>query len=148
MSEMSQFVDRFTEVAADSDYSSYARLTGIDRWDIRATAEALWTHWLRFGGDREEMARSLTGEVVIDALLAQEARYDDEGDLVEAQFTAFWDAVDDMKLTFGLRGKIRSELASKYLGDQREQGHSVVSDGQGIWLFKFDDSMDRIHSLT
>lgn len=135
----SRFADRFAEVAADSDYSSYAKLQRTSQYDIRAAAEALWQRTRRAQDRPEEVAKHLTGVDVINVLTAQVERYDDDNEMVSVNYEGYWDWTDKLGLSSGLRQRMQEELAQKYLAEKRAEGFTTVSNQWGVWLYRFED---------
>jgi hypothetical protein len=136
---MSKFADEFAKAAADSSYSSYAKLQRADQYDIRAAAEALWERLVRRGADMEKAGRSLTESDIIEAMLAQVERYDDDNHLVSVNYEGYWDMTDGVIKSQGLRKQIQEHLSGIYQHDKKEQGFTVVNNRYGIWLFRFED---------
>jgi hypothetical protein len=136
---MSAFADEFAKAAADSSYSSYAKLQGTSQYDIRAAAEALWQRLVHQGEDMEQAGRSLTEDDVIAALLAQDEHYSDDNHLVSVNYEGYWDMTDGVIESPGLRRQIQEHLSSIYQRDKKAQGFTVVNNRYGIWLFRFED---------
>lgn len=126
----STFADAFAEKAADSDYSRYPQLQSVSQYDIRAAAEAVWTYATREGIRIGSLER---GEVV-QAMLAQVQRWDDEGELVSVEFEEYWDATDAQGFSSGLMEDIKKALARNFLEGKKGE-HIVVDNRDGIWLF-------------
>lgn len=133
----SVFADRFAEVAADSDYSRYAKNQDVTSEDIRAAAFALWEHLRRTGQDPQAYAeKDLDEETVTSVLLARQGQYADETELVSKEFREYWDATDKMRFTFATLDVMRKELARRFLTAKRTEGFTVVDNEYGIWLFR------------
>ena len=130
----SSFCDRFTQQAADSDYSRHAKLQGASQYDIRAAASALWTLAAREGIDLSELNEG----IVITAMLAQEQRWDNEDELVSTEFEEYWDATDAQGFSPGLRQDMQEELVRRFL-DGKRKDHIVINDWDGIWTFRKAD---------
>lgn len=135
------FVERFSEVAADSNYSRYIRLRETGTHDIRAAATALREHTADRWGETglSSLHQNLDEELVTEALLAQRRHYDDESELVAAEFQEFWDACDVQRLSHGTLERIKTELARSFLASRKAEKFTVVDNEQGIWLFKFKE---------
>lgn len=131
----SEFADRFAEVAADGDYSRHPKLQSASQYDVRAAAEALWTYAMRNNVNLDQV--TLDEEIVVTAMLAQERRWDDEGELVSTEFEQYWDLTDRMNFSSGLLEEMKKELVYKYLDIERTD-HVIVSNRDGIWLFRKD----------
>lgn len=131
------FVNRFAVLAEDSDYSAHAELRNTTRDDITAAAEAFFWHLLIAGARCGEVENGLTVDNVVPALKARTAFYADQSDLVDDEFTEFWDKADEYGFTFGTREKMRNELTAKFLDGKRKAGFQVVDGDGGIWVFKF-----------
>ena len=132
-----KFVERFADLAAESDYSRHPQLRGASEWDIKAAGEALWTYAMR-----EDIDISKPGEsMVITAMLAQTKRWDDEGELVSVEFEEYWDATDKLGLSGLLTKDLKRELTAKYLATRRDD-FVVVNNRYGIWLFGKDTLWD------
>lgn len=130
-----RFVDHFTEVAADSDYSRYPKLRDTTQDDIRAAAEALWQKRWK---SPEDFSEQVTEAEVVEALLAKTEHYDDENHLASVIHKSYWDMTDDLGLSSGLREKMQKELSQEYLYQKRIEGFTAVDNDHGIWLFKFE----------
>lgn len=131
------FVARFAELAEDSDYSAHPELRHTTRHDITAAAEAFFWHLLVAGARCGEVEDGLAVSNIVPALKARTAFYADQGDLVEDEFTEFWDSVDAQGFTFATRERMRNELTAKFLEKKRGDGFRVVDNDEGIWVFKF-----------
>lgn len=131
-----EFPGRFAEKAADSDYSRYPQLQGLSKEDIYATAEALRIQGLRLGIHVSELEPD--EPFVITALLAQKQRWDDEGELVSAEFEEYWDATDEHHFPTSLLEEMKRELSRNFLDGKKEEGFVVVNNQDGIWLFDKD----------
>lgn len=137
---MSEFADRFAEKAADTDYSRYPQLQGVDQYDIRAAAEALWWRITCSPAypEAKEYSEQITDMDVIETLLAKVERYDDDNHLVSVNYEGYWDMTDGLGLSSGLREQMQRELTHKYLREKRIDGFTTVSNQWGIWLFRFE----------
>lgn len=137
--EKSEFVDRFVEVAANSDYSRHAKLQRTDQHDIQAAAEALWWRITCAPGRAgfKEYSEEIADADVIETLLAKIERYDDDNHLVSVNYEGYWDMTDGLGLSSGLRERMQRELSLKYLSEKRMEGFVTVNNERGIWLFRF-----------
>lgn len=133
----SRFADHFAEVAADSDYSRYAKLRDTTQYDIRAAAEALWQQRTRSNG-LKEYSEQVTEADVIEALLAQVEKYGDDNELVSVNYEHYWDLTDTLIDSSDLKKQIERHLAHKFMNDKRMQGCTVVENQWGTWFFKFE----------
>jgi hypothetical protein len=136
---MNEFIDRFIEVAANSDWPSRQELQDTEELDIQAAAEALWIHYDNLGHHLPRAAGNLRpGAGVINVLLSQVKRYDDKGELVSVEFEEHWDAIDAMGFSDSLKNQMKEELAHVFLAARKKEGCIVVNNQDGIWIFKFD----------
>lgn len=134
------FIKRFAELAAGSDYSGHDKLRDVDSHDIRAAAEALWRHLFRKKrADRAEARASVSEQDVIEALLARIERYDDDNELVSTVYEDYWDQTDKMGFSFEVRQRMQEELTRKYLAEKQDNGCIPVSNPYGIWIFRFEE---------
>lgn len=138
---MAEFVDAFTEVAADTDYSAKPSLQGVSRFDIQAAAAALWRESIRRGWGRETVFASLDSTIVLHALGAQVKRYDDENELVSTEFEEYWDTTDTFDFPTGLRQEMQEIIARRFLKGKEEEGMVTVNNRNGIWLFRFSENL-------
>lgn len=132
------FVEWFVAVAADSDYSSYAKLQRTTSEDIKAAGEALVQHLTAKGADLTKVGEELTGEKVVEALFAKAEHYMDDNELVSVNHQDYWDATDGLGFSSGLRQQMQEELSAKYLTEKKSQGATVVNGPNGIWVFVFE----------
>lgn len=134
--QMGEFIKRFADVAADSDYSRYTQLQDISQFDIDAAARALWQHTAEEKKDAEETARDLIEADVLRVLLAQVEHYMDSNDLVSVNYEGYWDMTDSLIGSPGLRKQIEEYLSAQYLLNRRTDGQTVVDGEHGIWFFR------------
>lgn len=136
-----EFIDEFTKTAADTDYSAKPSLQGVSPFDIKAAAVALWHESAKWGWGRATLFASLNPSVVLHSLEAQVKRYDDDNELVSTEFEEYWDTTDTFNFSTGLRGEIQEGIVRHFLKRKEEEGLAVVSNQDGIWLFRFGGSL-------
>jgi len=136
---MNEFIDRFVEVAADSDWSSRSELQNTEARDIRAAAESLWIHYDNLGHHLSNAAGNLRpGVGIANVLLSQVKRYDDEGELVSVEYEEYWDVTDAIGLSNSLKNQMKGELSNSFLAAKEKEGCIVINNQEGIWLFRFE----------
>ncbi len=131
---LGNFVERFTGVAAETDWSRYPQLQAASEYDIRAAGQALWIRWNPRPG-----YGLIIPQDVEKSMLSQVKRYDDRDELVSVEFEEYWDATDTQNFTSGLLEEMKRELSDNFMAERREAGCVVVNNEHGIWIFKFPE---------
>jgi hypothetical protein len=124
-----RYVERFLEVAEDTDWSRYSRLQDLTQADLRAAAEALWQHSTRTRRYVQTLPKNITSDDVERVLMTYVGTWEDENHVVSEIYRSFMDRVDEMGLSQGTRDRIVEDLYQQWAG---EVPRTVVNNVDGI----------------